>query len=203
MTKKNKDNISDEELFNFAMNKAKVISKKKLYKKNLNHENNLSPTLNKQNVNTLKNKNNLSSIKVNKEKNSSDELSIVNYSEIDKSLVKKLKKGHLSIDRTLDLHGLTQNESYKKLKIFIDSNYKSGNRNLLVITGKGNKVDQELNKKKNSSKGILRTSLPLWLEEYSFKIKIISHKEAFSRHGGQGARYIILRKFKTDKKIIK
>ena len=200
MTKKNKENISDEELFNFAMNKAKVISKKKLYKKNLSHENNLSPTLNKQNANTLK-INNSSSLKVNKKKNSSDELSIVNYSEIDKSLVKKLKKGHLSIDRTLDLHGLTQNESYKKLKIFIDSNYKSGNRNLLVITGKGNKVDEELNEKKNNSKGILRTSLPVWLEESSFKIKIISHKEAFSRHGGQGARYIILRKFKTDKKL--
>ncbi|MAR79377.1 MAG: hypothetical protein CMM18_04005 [Rhodospirillaceae bacterium] len=200
MKKKIKNNIEGEDLFKNAMNDAKIISKKKIYKKNLDLESNSTQSFNNQNTSKNKFKTNSITLNENEEKKSIDGIKTLNYSNIDKSIEKKLKKGLLLIDSTLDLHGLNQNESYIELKKFVDSNYKSGNRYLLIITGKGNKVDRELNENKKNSKGILRSSLPIWLEESSFKLKIISHREAFARHGGGGARYIILRNFNKKKK---
>ena len=106
-------------------------------------------------------------------------------------------KGKLTIDSTLDLHGLSQKDAYFKLKEFIEIKYNHGQRYLLVITGKGNKDNLSYSERKPYQKiGILRSSVPKWLDEDIFKSKIISHQVAFIRHGGEGARYIFLRKHK-------
>ena len=199
MNKKNKNSENDSDLWNYVMNEIKVIPKKKLYKDN-----------DTKNLDYIRSSEILDeSIKKSKDKliskktliNNEQKLKQLNYSRIDKSLTRKLKKGELFINKTLDLHGFNQNQAYKKLSKFIETNYKSGNRFLLVITGKGRK--RNLDEPKKFTLGVLRSSLPIWLEETKFKEKIISHQESFNRHGGEGARYIILRKNKTDKNFIK
>ncbi|MBL42992.1 MAG: hypothetical protein CMM49_10075 [Rhodospirillaceae bacterium] len=193
MNKKNKKNILDDSnLWEYVMSETKIIPKKKLYKKNnIKYENKmvLENSLTDHNKKVQPYHQNIFPTFEKK-------LNKLEYSSMDKSLMRKLKKGELIIDKTLDLHCLNQNEAYKSLSKFIENNFKLGRRYLLVITGKGNHSDLDTNEQNTSSRGILRSSLPIWLDEEKFKKKIITHKKAFNRHGGEGARYIILRKNK-------
>lgn len=50
------------------------------------------------------------------------------------------------IDRTLDLHGLTELQAVERLKIFISAALDDGKRNLLIITGGSAKDSKVLRK---------------------------------------------------------
>ncbi len=104
-------------------------------------------------------------------------------SRIDASIAKQLKNGDYPIDTTLDLHGLTQDEAFEKLKYFIQAAYGLGKRCILVVTGKG------LN-----GEGVLRQQLPKWLNSPSLQGAILNISQAHIKHGGQGAFYVLLRK---------
>lgn len=104
---------------------------------------------------------------------------------IDAKKAKMIKKKGLKFEKTLDLHGLTEEQAYNKLAYFIENNWQQGIRNLLIITGKGHKLN---------SSGILRQMLPVWLREAKFNPMILHVTIANPSDGGEGAFYVVLRK---------
>lgn len=101
---------------------------------------------------------------------------------IEKHWARKLKTNKLSFSAILDLHGLSQDLAYEKLKTFIFDNAAKNRRCLLIITGKG--------------KGILRKSILNWLHEEKFRPLISALEQSHPHHGGEGAFYVILKKKK-------
>jgi DNA-nicking Smr family endonuclease len=94
----------------------------------------------------------------------------------------KLKKGKLSIEARLDLHGMTQDEAYAALHRFIRRAEASGARTLLVITGKG-----------RVGGGVLRRMVPLWLQEAELRDVVLAAEPSRAKDGGEGALYVRLR----------
>lgn len=102
---------------------------------------------------------------------------------LDPSISRKIAKGRISIDGKIDLHGMTQVEAHQRLWRFIENAYLSGKRTVLVITGKGLR-----------SEGVLRRSVPQWLENPEFQSMVIGSETAHISHGGSGALYVRIRK---------
>ncbi|MBT4879561.1 MAG: hypothetical protein HOI80_04095 [Alphaproteobacteria bacterium] len=96
--------------------------------------------------------------------------------------LRQLKRGKLSFDAQLDLHGMTQDAAFRMLLDFVERAYQQQKRVLLIITGKG--------------AGILQKSLPLWLEDSRFSGKIVGVRTSYQQDGGSGAYYVILKKKK-------
>lgn len=106
---------------------------------------------------------------------------------MDRKTKAKIARGRLSIDRRLDLHGMTQNEAHQRLLAFVAAAFQRGDRTLLVITGKGGR---------DGAFGVLRQSLPRWLAEPTFRAYISGIEEASAGHGGEGAFYVRLKRRK-------
>lgn len=90
-----------------------------------------------------------------------------------------MRRGRLEPESRLDLHGMTQEAGFRALFQFLSRAQNEGQRNVLVITGKG---------------GVLRTVLPRWLAEPEFSQLASGIGEAHARHGGSGAFYIAIRR---------
>lgn len=100
--------------------------------------------------------------------------------------IRKLKRGQMAISATLDLHGLTQVAAQDALQRQMMRSLEKGHRLLLVITGKG-RVGQ---------KGVLRESLPRWLNDERLRPYLLAFEPARREDGGLGAYYLLLRKGK-------
>ncbi len=111
---------------------------------------------------------------------------------IDRRQAGRFKRGRMEIDGTLDLHGYTQKEAHRALLSFLTNAQKQGARCILIVTGKGT-----LNKgTSDREKGVLRSSLPRWLNEAPFRPLVLALEKARPQHGGDGAFYILLKKNK-------
>lgn len=120
------------------------------------------------------------------------ELSHGNVDDIDRKTARKFKQGKMDIDAKLDLHGMTQTQAYQALSDFILNNYHKQNRNLLIVTGKGNSHPrQHWNEPKS---GILKEMVPKWLNESDIRPMILSFSHATQKDGGSGALYILLKR---------
>lgn len=112
---------------------------------------------------------------------------------IEPKLKRKLTRGHIDIDGTIDLHGMRQVEAHAALSRFIHARAGRGDRTLLVITGKGlKKVDGDASG--IIERGVLRSMLPIWLSESSLSPFIAGWDIAAQGHGGEGAYYVRLRR---------
>jgi DNA-nicking Smr family endonuclease len=89
----------------------------------------------------------------------------------------------MDIEARLDLHGKTQDEAHRELAAFIARAQSQGKRLALVITGKG-----------REGKGVLRESVPRWLNEPALRGRVLALSSAQPRDGGSGALYVLLRK---------
>lgn len=98
--------------------------------------------------------------------------------------------GRLEIERTLDLHGLTQDVAHRFLERFILGAAEDGVRLALVITGKGRPAAADTGAKP----GILRTRFLDWIEEAPLKAQIARVAPAKVKDGGAGAFYVFLKK---------
>ncbi len=99
----------------------------------------------------------------------------------EQGIQKAMRRGELYIESTLDLHGMSVEQSQILLDRFISEMFKLKKFYLLIITGKG--------------KGILRDATHKYLSNfYSDKIRYI--KKAHIKDGGDGAFYVILKKKK-------
>jgi DNA-nicking Smr family endonuclease len=112
---------------------------------------------------------------------------------VDPSIRKKLGRGRIDIDGTLDLHGMTQTEARGALHRYLHARVARGDRTVLVITGKGLKTDNDY-VAAMTERGILRTMLPIWLSEPSLAPLVSGWSVAARGHGGEGAWYVRLRR---------
>ncbi len=103
---------------------------------------------------------------------------------LDKRTRLRLKRGQVDIQGVMDLHGLTQTEAHRALAGFLEGAQASGKRAVLVITGKG----------LSPGSGVLRASVPRWLNEPALRRMIVAFSHAAPKDGGEGALYVMLRK---------
>ena len=97
--------------------------------------------------------------------------------------LKKLKSGKFTIHSKIDLHGYKLNDAEKQFYNFVIKSHEQGNRNLLIITGKG-----------QDGEGKIRKSLHTWINTTELSKLVIFYTHASPKDGGYGAYYIRLRK---------
>ncbi|MEO5323148.1 Smr/MutS family protein [Mesorhizobium sp. CC13] len=104
---------------------------------------------------------------------------------LDEPTLDKLSKGRLRIEGRVDLHGMTQEEAYSLLYMFLSRAHAGGLRYVLVITGKGTSKGGD---------GVLKRMVPAWLATAPFRLLVGSHDHAARHHGDSGAIYVRLRR---------
>lgn len=113
--------------------------------------------------------------------------------QMDRKNFDRLRKGKIKPDARLDLHGMTAAQAHSELTAFIHRSHAAGKRLALVITGKGNSTREEEGIMP-TRQGILRHSLPHWLDRPDLRPKILQITPAHAKHGGGGAYYVYLRR---------
>lgn len=122
----------------------------------------------------------------------SDEMDVETLLETDEALsfrrpgislevVRKLRRGHWSIQAQVDLHGLRRDEARDRLGHFVRESAKQGWRCVRVIHGKG-----------NGSPGrepVLKGKVRAWLVQ---KDEVIAFVQAKASDGGHGALIVLL-----------
>ena len=97
--------------------------------------------------------------------------------------------------RSFDLHGYSLSEANKKVENSIEDSYKLGVKKLIIVTGKGLHSKNESDPYISKDLGILRYSVPEFINNNKNLMKKISEiKEAEIKDGGSGAFYIYLKK---------
>ncbi|WDR01799.1 Smr/MutS family protein [Devosia algicola] len=112
---------------------------------------------------------------------------------IEPRLRRKVARGRIEINGTIDLHGMRQTEAHQALNRFVRARVARGDRTILVITGKGLRQSDDL-ATTFIERGILRAMLPMWLSEPGLAPMIAGWNAAAQHHGGDGAYYVRLRR---------
>jgi DNA-nicking Smr family endonuclease len=118
--------------------------------------------------------------------------------EFARRTARQVASGKLAIDARLDLHGMRQADAHARLYAFLRACQAKGARTVLVITGKGGEAspgdDHLAGALGEPQRGVLRRSVPRWLEAPELRAVVLSYTRAGTRHGGDGALYVQLRK---------
>jgi len=104
----------------------------------------------------------------------------------------KLKRGKLSPEARIDLHGMTVDQAHPVLTRFILDSHAQQRRLVLVITGKGKTRDDD--GPIPVRRGVLRHQVPHWLHTPPLSHAVLQITEAHLKHGGGGAYYVYLRR---------
>lgn len=98
--------------------------------------------------------------------------------------MRRLKQGKFPLGDgvRIDLHGLTRDEAYQALDVFLDRCLAGNARYALIICGKGIHSP--------TGKPVLRSSIRGWLGEHD---RVLAYCSAQLRHGGDGALYVLLK----------
>lgn len=110
----------------------------------------------------------------------------------DRSAERRLRRGRITIDARIDLHGMTQDHARRALGHFLHGARARGQRLVLVITGKG-KAGARSRDPYEPESGILKRRLPDWLAEPELRHLVSGYARAHQRHGGEGAFYVTIR----------
>ncbi len=104
----------------------------------------------------------------------------------------KMKRGKITPEGRIDLHGMTLDQAHPALVNFVLGAHAAGKRLVLVITGKG-KVkpgDGPI----PARIGVLKHQVPQWLQQHPIKPLVLQISQASLKHGGSGAYYVYLRR---------
>lgn len=105
---------------------------------------------------------------------------------------RKLARGAVVPDVTIDLHGMNLDAAHARLIGGIAQSRAMGARVILLIAGKPRPHgDHDL---RSERRGAIRAQLLDWLAHSSHAGSIAAVRGAAPRHGGSGAVYIVLRK---------
>jgi DNA-nicking Smr family endonuclease len=118
--------------------------------------------------------------------------SSINHGDItglDRRTGQRFKRGQLQVEACLDLHGLTQAEARLELDGFLSRQYMMGKRCVIVVTGKGVGKD---------GGGVLRATVPRWLNEPPNREKVLAFEYARQKDGGAGALYVLIKRRRTS-----
>lgn len=102
---------------------------------------------------------------------------------MDKRTGQRFKRGEMSIDARIDLHGMTLDQAHAALTSFIRRSHGRGDRCVIVVTGKGERGG-----------GRIRREAPDWLNRPDLRPLILAVTEARQQHGGGGALYVLLKR---------
>lgn len=100
---------------------------------------------------------------------------------------RRLSRGLVQPDVTVDLHGHTLHSAYTLLDNRLDQAVAGGARILLLITGKPPR-------ERPAERGRIRAAVGDWLAASRHAGSIAAVRGAHPRHGGAGALYIVLRR---------
>ena len=105
---------------------------------------------------------------------------------VSNEILERLRQGHFSFRRHIDLHGHSRDEAKEIVTRFVSEARRDGERCVLVITGRG----------KSSPTGIsvLREALPRWLSRAPLSSHVLAFASARHVDGGAGAFYVLLRR---------
>ena len=103
---------------------------------------------------------------------------------------RRISRGFVAPDATLDLHGHTLASAYALLDHGLDRSVSRGDRVLLLVTGKPPRPDSE----RPHARGAIRAAVADWLAASRHAGSIAAVRGAHPRHGGSGALYIVLRR---------
>ena len=102
--------------------------------------------------------------------------------------------------KSIDLHGYTLDQANKKIEKFILQSFSEKINKLIVVPGKGLHSENEKDPYVSKDLGILKYSVPEFIENNKNLMSIINEiKDADIEDGGSGAFYIFLRKNKSIK----
>jgi DNA-nicking Smr family endonuclease len=103
---------------------------------------------------------------------------------------KRLGRGMVSPDSSIDLHGHTLASAHTLLDRGIAGAIARGDRVLLLVTGKPPRPESE----RPHARGAIRAAIGDWLAGSRHADAIAAVRNAHPRHGGAGALYIVLRR---------
>lgn len=108
---------------------------------------------------------------------------------LDASWDRRLARGLVRPDVTIDLHGHSLATAYDVLDHRLADAIAAGARLLLLITGKPPRDDRF-----PVTRGAIRASIDAWLQSSRHASAIAAVRGAHPRHGGAGALYVVLRR---------
>lgn len=111
---------------------------------------------------------------------------------LDASWDRRLARGLVAPDETLDLHGRDLATAYRLLDRRLDQAIARGARLLLLITGKPPGAERPV------KRGAIRAAVGDWLQASRHAGDIAAVRAAHRRHGGAGALYIVLRRRRSS-----
>ena len=103
---------------------------------------------------------------------------------------RKVARGTVIPDSSIDLHGHTLRSAHALLDFGIDRAIARGDRVLLLVTGKPPRPESE----RPHARGAIRAAVADWLAASRHANDIAAIRNAHPRHGGQGALYLVLRR---------
>ncbi len=110
---------------------------------------------------------------------------------LDSHWERRLSRTGTDPDFTLDLHGHTLDQAYRRLDAGLMQAKAMNARLVLVITGKPRPVDAA---DRGHRRGAIRAKILDWLAAGSHASDIAAIRKAHRRHGGEGALYLVLRR---------
>ncbi|WP_420140800.1 Smr/MutS family protein [Sphingomonas sp.] len=106
---------------------------------------------------------------------------------------RRLRRGMVAPDRSIDLHGHTLLTAHAALESALARAVADDIRMLLVVTGKPPRAGE-------ARRGLIRASIGEWLSVSPHRGRIAAVRVAHPRHGGAGALYLILRRRREEER---
>ncbi|GGC24111.1 DNA mismatch repair protein MutS [Novosphingobium marinum] len=110
---------------------------------------------------------------------------------LDASWDRKLGRGLVEPDFTLDLHGASLDAAHGRLLHGLSQAKAMGARLVLLVTGRPRPGDAA---DRGHRRGAIRAKVVDWLAVSEHALDIAAIRKAHRRHGGAGALYIVLRR---------
>ena len=112
----------------------------------------------------------------------------VELAVLERRFVRRLRQGTAAPGATIDLHGLRQDDAYRRLLAFLHRCQTEGTKAAIVVTGKGGSGDAL-----SGERGVLRRAVPLWLALPELRSLVVGFQEAGPGLGGAGALIVRIR----------
>jgi len=105
---------------------------------------------------------------------------------LDPRLLARLRRGELSVQSHIDLHGMVQGDAHTALTHFIIESVRKGYRTVLVVHGRGLRSP--------GGQPVLKRATARWLSHGQIGGHVLAFTTARPTDGGGGAMYVLLRR---------
>lgn len=114
---------------------------------------------------------------------------------LDASWDRRLARGLVAPDSSIDLHGHDLDSAYRALDHALGLAIARGDRLMLLVTGRPPRPESE----RPHARGRIRAAVGDWLAASRHAARIAAVRPAHPRHGGAGALYLVLRRSRGTK----